>query len=237
MLLTTTDVAADDDLTAHSAALLTPRNIHLAFQHKRGVVAPHTLEEEGPSPKAAVDGDGSHVVGAVAACLPSSVAPHPSVAGPSASSQQVVLTAMKRADVWALGVTLYAIRYGRLPWPISSDDAGGMCDYMERVVKDPPGFPMQRSSLDDIIGSMLNKDPDMRFTAAQAHDAVKALCYQLEEQKLREESTLSFAATTVGSEASGVPSAAAGGGFMPTALAACFTPASVVGPVKMTTVT
>ena len=73
----------------------------------------------------------------------------------------------QKADLWALGVTLYRLVYRTLPFK-SADPA----ELYRRIVNDTPPFPpgpvsAEETTLRQIILSLLSKDPELRPTAAQ----------------------------------------------------------------------
>ncbi|KAM0736239.1 Calcium/calmodulin-dependent protein kinase kinase 2 [Formica fusca] len=67
-------------------------------------------------------------------------------------------------DVWSMGVTLYALVAGHLPWNASDGRV-----IHEIVRNEPLVFPSHRMSLDmrDLIGRMLDKMPESRITISE----------------------------------------------------------------------
>ena len=68
----------------------------------------------------------------------------------------------KPADVWALGITLFAFTYNKLPWYADSS-----LEIQELVTKTELQFPENRNvsqGLKDIITKMLDKNPKTRMT-------------------------------------------------------------------------
>ncbi|GLE09668.1 hypothetical protein PINS_up021439 [Pythium insidiosum] len=66
-----------------------------------------------------------------------------------------------KADIWAVGVTLYALKFGFLPF-FSND----MIKLFEKIEQDPLVFPTdcQDEELKDLISRLLEKDPEKRIS-------------------------------------------------------------------------
>lgn len=66
-----------------------------------------------------------------------------------------------KADVWSIGVTLYALSFGFLPF-YSND----LVKLFERIESDPLVFPTtcRDDDLKDLLSAVLNKDPETRMT-------------------------------------------------------------------------
>jgi serine/threonine protein kinase len=81
-------------------------------------------------------------------------------------------------DVWALGLTLYTLLYGHLPWPLDNGP-----DFMRAVVDEPIIFPdvtpISEATLPrewfTLLRGMLNREEKNRMSALDAHHAAKAL--------------------------------------------------------------
>jgi serine/threonine protein kinase len=76
---------------------------------------------------------------------------------------------MKKADVWALGVTLYIITYNRFPYELSQFTDGHCTtelDIMESIANVNVTFPDDERQvsrdLKELLSMMLEKDPDRR---------------------------------------------------------------------------
>jgi serine/threonine protein kinase len=85
-------------------------------------------------------------------------------------------------DVWALGLSLYVLLFGRLPWAFESGPA-----FMRAVVEQDIQYPPRSAAdpADEICGEwvallrgMLSKDENTRFSALEAHAAAKRLHFK-----------------------------------------------------------
>jgi len=87
----------------------------------------------------------------------------PAFQAPECLKESVTKFSLFPTDVWALGVTLYQLKYGRLPF--FKDDEEKLVD---SIINDPVQIPKtEDSDLADIIRGMLKKDPKERFTVKQ----------------------------------------------------------------------
>merc|ERR1719320_720332 len=66
-------------------------------------------------------------------------------------------------DIWALGVTLYQLKYGYLPFFSEDEEI-----LMEKILKDPVIIPdLEDKDFSQMIKAMLNKDPAKRITVEE----------------------------------------------------------------------
>ena len=97
---------------------------------------------------------------------------------PGYSSPELVVSGQytKAADIWALGVILYAMVVGRLPF--ESDDVGTL---LQRIATSEPEYPPTLSpSLVELLKGMLRKCPQRRVTIDEikAHEWFSMTEYQ-----------------------------------------------------------
>ncbi|HLU28211.1 MAG TPA: serine/threonine-protein kinase [Glycomyces sp.] len=74
------------------------------------------------------------------------------------------------SDVFSLGVTLYASVEGRPPF-----DRGDAVSTMRAVVQEPPESPRGAGPLTPLLGGMLAKEPEQRYTLDQVRRELSAL--------------------------------------------------------------
>ncbi|KAA1114804.1 hypothetical protein PGT21_023992 [Puccinia graminis f. sp. tritici] len=87
------------------------------------------------------------------------------------------------ADIWAMGITLYALVCGKLPFEGYNQIA--LC---ENIMKDLPEFPDHLSgSLVELLQSLLNKEPQKRIQM----DELRVACWVTEDGKKQLESQAS----------------------------------------------
>lgn len=66
----------------------------------------------------------------------------------------------RAVDIWSMGVTLYALRHGRIPF-----EKGGMIEMYESIRSDPLQVDEDcNEQLKDLLRRLLEKDPDKRIT-------------------------------------------------------------------------
>ncbi|UZP44144.1 hypothetical protein NXS19_011956 [Fusarium pseudograminearum] len=64
------------------------------------------------------------------------------------------------ADIWSMGVSLYCLKYGRIPF-----NRDGVLDMYDAIRSDEPSLPEDESpAFVDLMHSILNKDPEQRIT-------------------------------------------------------------------------
>jgi serine/threonine protein kinase len=93
----------------------------------------------------------------------------------------------KAVDVWAMGMTLFTLLFGRLPWPCF--DAAS---YQESVQHEPLELPRcakgDQRALEpiwvELLEGMLTKDPAARWDLHKVRSAIKDLATAAEEREL-----------------------------------------------------
>ncbi|KAH6664337.1 calcium/calmodulin-dependent protein kinase [Plectosphaerella plurivora] len=81
------------------------------------------------------------------------VARHGDVSGPA-------------ADIWSMGITLYCLRYGRLPF-----NHMGVLEMYEAIKNDSVELPTdEEPELVDLFGRILDKDPEKRITMSELRE-------------------------------------------------------------------
>ncbi|KAH7188820.1 kinase-like domain-containing protein [Fusarium flagelliforme] len=64
------------------------------------------------------------------------------------------------ADIWSMGVSLYCLKYGRIPF-----NRDGVLDMYEAIRSDEPSLPEDENpDFIDLMQKVLNKDPEQRIT-------------------------------------------------------------------------
>lgn len=76
----------------------------------------------------------------------------------------------KAADIWSMGVTLYCLRYGRIPF-----EKSGMLELYESIKSDEVDLEDEKDDkFADLMLRLLEKDPDKRITMAQLRVCITA---------------------------------------------------------------
>lgn len=65
----------------------------------------------------------------------------------------------KAADIWSMGVTLYCLRFGRIPF-----EKGGMIELYDAIRTAEVELEDCEEDFADLMGRILEKDPDKRIT-------------------------------------------------------------------------
>lgn len=65
----------------------------------------------------------------------------------------------KAADIWSMGVSLFCLKYGRIPF-----NRDGMMEMYEAIKADEPRIPEEENpTLVDLFKRILEKDPEKRI--------------------------------------------------------------------------
>ena len=69
----------------------------------------------------------------------------------------------KAADIWSMGVSLYCLRFGRIPF-----ERSGVLELYEAIKNDVPVIdPDHEPEFADLMGRLLEKDPRKRITMSE----------------------------------------------------------------------
>lgn len=75
------------------------------------------------------------------------------------------------ADIWSMGVSLYCLKYGRIPF-----NRDGVLDMYDAIRTDEPSIPKDENpDFVDLMQKLLNKDPEQRITM----DKLRVRCSDL----------------------------------------------------------
>jgi [calcium/calmodulin-dependent protein kinase] kinase len=78
----------------------------------------------------------------------------------------------KAVDIWSMGVTLYCLRYGRIPF-----EKSGMLELYEAIKSDEPELEgEQDKDFEDLMRRLLEKDPDKRITMSELRVRCSTVC-------------------------------------------------------------
>ncbi|KAF4437786.1 CAMKK/CAMKK-META protein kinase [Fusarium austroafricanum] len=70
------------------------------------------------------------------------------------------------ADIWSMGVSLYCLKYGRIPF-----NRDGVLDMYDAIRTDQPVIPEnENTDFADLMQKILNKDPEQRITMDKLRD-------------------------------------------------------------------
>ncbi|KAG7290917.1 hypothetical protein NEMBOFW57_000922 [Staphylotrichum longicolle] len=72
----------------------------------------------------------------------------------------------KAADIWSMGVSLYCLRYGRIPF-----EREGVLEMYEAIKTETPKLPSgENPDFVDLMQALLEKDPEKRITMAELRE-------------------------------------------------------------------
>ncbi|KAK3333663.1 kinase-like domain-containing protein [Cercophora scortea] len=72
----------------------------------------------------------------------------------------------KAADIWSMGVSLYCLRYGRIPF-----EKQGVLEIYEAIRTESPQFPPgENEQFVDLMHRLMEKDPEKRITMAELRE-------------------------------------------------------------------
>lgn len=76
------------------------------------------------------------------------------------------------ADIWSMGVTLYCLKYGKIPF-----NRPGVLEIYDAIKTDSPYIPNgEDSDFTDLMSRILDKDPSKRITMLDLRVCVVLLC-------------------------------------------------------------
>ncbi|KAI9921143.1 hypothetical protein PsorP6_001260 [Peronosclerospora sorghi] len=104
------------------------------------------------------------------------------------------------ADIWALGITIHALAYGRIPF--YDPDVVTLFEMIEKdpiVFENQAGINSVNCGLVDLLRGLLEKDPEKRWSLQRCKEHAWVL-KDLSDQEKREYMNTSYEAVTVGPE-------------------------------------
>lgn len=94
------------------------------------------------------------------------------------------------ADIWSMGVSLYCLRYGRIPF-----ERAGVLDMYEAIRTDSIKLPENEDpDFVDLMSRILEKDPDKRITMPELRVCLSTFAIT----NLLEEANIWFTGTSLG---------------------------------------
>lgn len=77
----------------------------------------------------------------------------------------------RAADLWSMGVSLYCLRYGKIPF-----ERDNVLDMYEAIKTETPKFPPDENPLFlDLMSKLMEKDPEKRITMAELRVRIDAI--------------------------------------------------------------
>ena len=77
----------------------------------------------------------------------------------------------RAADLWSMGVSLYCLRYGKIPF-----ERDNVLDMYEAIKTETPKFPPDVNSVFlDLMSKLMEKDPEKRITMAELRVRIDAV--------------------------------------------------------------
>jgi [calcium/calmodulin-dependent protein kinase] kinase len=83
----------------------------------------------------------------------------------------------KAADLWSMGVTLYCLRYGRIPFERDS-----VLEMYGAIKTETPKFPPdENEQFLDLMSRLLEKNPEKRITMAELRVSIRSSAHSMIE--------------------------------------------------------